>query len=194
MNPTHPSETVRERLYRLALEKGLRQSTTLSYERLIGRLDVLDDAITDVTQEDVVSRLWTLDNVNTRLATVIALRSVFGWAIKIPKGVPKRYDLPDEDSLRLALMLSPHEVRGLLMMYAGLRIGEAGLRIGEACAVTVSSVAGDRLTVDKQVVQLHQTVKPTVVRLGPVKTNEAAIVIPALAQRPANCTDGYDPS
>lgn len=164
-------ETVRQRLFRLSLEKGLRQSTTLSYERLLGRLGVLDAQASEAAQEDVLSRLWAIDNPNTRRAAVIALRSVFGWRIKIPRGVPKRYDLPDEDTLRLALMTSPHELRGLLMMYAGLRIGEA-------CAVTSTAVSGDRLSVDKQVVQLHRTGHPTVTRLAAVKTNEASVVIP----------------
>jgi hypothetical protein len=122
--------SVRERAFKVGLEKGLRQSTVLSYERLIGRLGILDDV--EVSQEEVLSRLWSVDNPNTRRAVVIALRSVFGWKVKIPRGIPRRYDLPDEDTLRLALMTSPHEVRGLLMMYAGLRVGEA-------CAVTMQS-------------------------------------------------------
>jgi integrase len=162
-------QTVRDRLFAIAMEKGLRQSTVLSYERLLGRLGILDEV--EVSQEDVLSRLWTIDNPNTRRAAVIALRSVFGWRIKIPRGVPRRYDLPDEDTLRLALMTSPHEVRGLLMMYAGLRIGEAS-------AVTMQSVSGDRLTVDKQVIQLRRTGHPTVTRIGPVKSSEATVIIP----------------
>lgn len=161
--------TVRERLFAVGLDKGLRQSTVLSYERLLGRLGILDDV--QVSQEEVLTRLWEIDNPNSRRATVIALRSVFGWSIKIPKGVPRRYELPDEDTLRLALMTSPHEVRGLLMMYGGLRIGEA-------CAVTMQSVSGDRLTVDKQVLQLRRTGHPTVTRVAPVKTSEATVIIP----------------
>lgn len=169
-------QTVRDRLFAIAMEKGLRQSTVLSYERLLGRLGILDRV--DVSLEDVLSRIWTIDNPNTRRAAVIAVRSVFGWPIKIPKGVPRRYDLPDEDTLRLALMTSPHEVRGLLMMYAGLRVGEA-------CAVTMQSVSGDRLTVDKQVVQLRRTGHPTVTRIGPVKSSEAAVIIPHWLTGPA---------
>lgn len=163
--------TVREHLYAVALAKGLRQSTVLSYERLLGRLGLLDIPVEDVSQPAATESLWTIDNPNTRRAAVIALRSVFGWSVKIPKGIPRRYDLPDEDTLRLALMTSPHEPRGLLMMYAGLRIGEA-------CAVTCSDVSGDRLRVDKQVQTLHQTGKPTLTRIGPVKTNVADVVVP----------------
>lgn len=158
----------RERLAAVALDKGLRQSTVQSYERLMNRLGILD---MDPTQEFVLDRLFSIDNPNTRRAAVIALRSVFGWSIKIPKGIPRRYDLPDEDTLRLALMTSPHEARGLLMMYAGLRIGEA-------CAITHKDLDGLRLRVDKQVQQLHHTGRPTMCRVGPVKSTVDYVVIP----------------
>jgi integrase len=160
----------RQRLASVALEKGLRQSTVQSYERLMNRLGIMD---MDPTQEEVLDRLFSIDNPNTRRAAVIALRSVFGWSIKIPKGIPRRYDLPDEDTLRLALMTSPHEARGLLMMYAGLRIGEA-------CAITSKDLDGDRLRVDKQVQQLHRKGQETTCRLAPVKSSVAAVVVPDL--------------
>jgi integrase len=162
---------VAEHLANVALERGLRQSTVLSYERLIRRLGWLDSEVGEVQQADALQALWTIDNPNTRRAAVIALRTVFGWPLKIPRGVPRRYDLPDEDTLRIALMTSPHEPRGLLMMYAGLRLGEA-------CATTAADVSGDRLRVARQVQQLHQTGKPTITRVGPVKTGEADVVIP----------------
>jgi integrase len=134
-----PTQTVRDRLYEVALEKGLRQSTLLSYRRLLGYAGLLDVPLADITLEHVSDALWRVDNPNTRRAAVIAVRSVLGLSIKIPRGIPRRYDLPSEDTLRLALMTSPHEVRGLLMMYAGCRIGEA-------CAITGADVQGDRLS------------------------------------------------
>lgn len=163
--------TVREHLYSVAMTKGLRQSTLLSYERLLTMLGVIDKDFTQVSQEDVLHSLWSIDNPNTRRACVIAVRSVFGWPIKIPKSLPRRYDLPDEDTLRLALMTSPHEARGLMMMYAGLRVGEA-------CAITARDLDDNRLRVDKQVTQLHRTGQPTQIRIGPVKTSEASVLIP----------------
>lgn len=42
----------------------------------------------------------------------------------------------------------------------------AGLRIGEACAITSKDIAGDKLTVAQQVVELMKTGHPTIVRLG----------------------------
>lgn len=160
----------RERILQVALERDLRRSTMLSYRRLLDGLGLLD---CDPSKEEVLERIWAIENPNTRRATVIAVRSVFGWRIKIPKAVPRRYDLPSEDTLRLALMTSPHEARGLLMMYGGLRIGEA-------CAITRRDVTGDRLTVNKQVQVLHETGKPTTVKVGPLKSacSDSTIVIP----------------
>lgn len=162
---------VRERLYEVALEKGLRQSTLVSYETLLGRLGLLDTEVEQVGQQAVLDALWAIQSPNSRRSAVVAVRSVLGLQIKIPKGVPRRYTLPDEDTLRLALMTSPHEVRALTMLYCGLRVGEA-------CAVTGADVIEDRLRVDKQVVQVHRTGYPTVTRIGPVKANEAEVVIP----------------
>lgn len=162
---------VRERLYEVGMERGLRQSTVLSYERLLRRVGVLDLDTAQVTSEGVSERLWAIDSPNTRRSVVVALRAVCGLQIRIPRAVPRRYDLPDEDTLRLALMTSPHEARGLAMMYAGLRIGEA-------CAITRYDISGDRLSVDKQVIQLHRTGQPTICRIGPVKSTEGTVVIP----------------
>jgi integrase len=163
--------TVRDILYRVAADKSLRQSTVCSYERLFKQLGILHAEAP--SEADVLEALWTLDNPNTRRAAVIAVRSVLGYRIRIPRAVPRKYVLPDETTLRLALMTSPHEARGLLMMYAGLRIGEAS-------AITARDRDGDLLTVDKQVVQLHSTGKKIPVRIGPVKSHEASIVVPAL--------------
>ncbi len=173
---------VKSRIREIGLERGLRDTTLRSYETLLNRLDLLDREVSSVSREELLDLVWTLDNVNTRRATVIAMRSVFGIPLKIPKGIPRRYDLPDEDTLRIALMTSPHEMRGLLMMYAGLRVGEA-------CAVTYRDVHGDRLTVDKQVQQLHRTGRPVSIRIGPVKASEASVIVPHwLSER----LDGYD--
>lgn len=172
--------TVRQRLYEIALEKNLRQSTVYSYERLLAAIGLIDEE--SPSRETVTQLLWTIDNPNTRRATVIAVRSVLGFDIKIPKGVPRRYNLPDEDTLRLALMTSPHETRGLLMMYAGLRIGEA-------CAVGPSDLDQDRLSVTRQVLELTKTGQPTIVRLAPVKTTEASVIIPWWLTTLVNCLE-----
>jgi integrase len=166
---------IQSKLLEVAQAKGLRQSTVFSYRRLLMRLGIEDDS---VTLEDVQSRLLEIDSVNTRRAAAIAARSVLGFdTLRIPKGVPRRYDLPSEDTLRLALMQSRYEARGLLMMFAGLRLGEA-------CAVTYKQRTGDRLRVDRQVTELYASAAQTggeaqhVRRLAPVKTNEAEIVVP----------------
>jgi integrase len=180
--------TIATRLEKVAIQRDLRRSTVLSYRRLLGRMDLLDRKRSEVTKEDVEDALYRIDNPNTRRAAAIAVRAVLGIPVKIPKGIPRRYDLPDEATLRRALAHSPHEVRGLLMMYAGLRIGEA-------CAITHGSVRLDgRLSVDRQVQQLHETGMPTITRVGAVKSGLAAIEIPPwLAERLREVTETAKP-
>jgi integrase len=179
--------TVHQQLLDVALERGLRESTVRSYEVLLRRLDILDLEAHEVGRDEALAALWTIDNPNTRRATVVALRAVLGLQIKIPKAIPRRYDLPDEDTLRLALMTSPHETRALLMAYAGLRIGEA-------CAITAADVRGDRLRVDKQVQMIHRKGLPTKVRVCPVKSAEADIAVPLwLADRVLALQDTVKP-
>lgn len=85
-----------------------------SYEVLLERISLLD--LGDPNNQTVQDAIWTIDNPNTRRAAIIAVRSVTSLKIKISRSVPGRYVLPDEDTLRLALLTSPHEPRGLLMM------------------------------------------------------------------------------
>ena len=180
--------TVRTRLDKIAAQKRLRESTRLSYLRLLGRLDLLDRKRSEITEQEVTSLLYDrIRNPNTRRAAAIAVRSVLGYQIKIPKGIRRVYNLPDENTLRAALRHSPHEIRGLLMMYGGLRVGEA-------CAVTKESLRGDRLMVDVQVQQLHRTGHPTITTIGPVKTEACDVAIPHwLAQRIATLTETVKP-
>jgi len=172
---------IKHRIIEVALERSLRATTVKSYETLLGRIGLLERDVTSVTKEQALELVWELQNPNTRRSTVIALRSVLGLEIRVPRGMPRRYELASEDTLRMGLMLSPYEIRGLLMMYAGLRVGEA-------CAVTSRDVQGDRLVVDKQVVELTG-------RVGPVKTVEAPIVIPYwLAERLALLKESDSPA
>jgi integrase len=162
---------VQDRLLEVALERGLRRSTLLSYRRLLNQVGLLDEEVGSVTREGALEALWTLQSPNTRRSACIALRAVLGLDIRVPKGVPKRYVLPSEDDLRLACMCSPHETRLLLLAYCGLRVSEAA-------AITGRDVHGDRLTVDKQVSQLFQTGQPTTVTIGPVKSREDTVILP----------------
>jgi integrase len=151
------------------------------------QLGILDELVGDVTPELVTERLWALVNPNTRRGAAIAARSVLGFKLRIGQSIPRRYDLPCEADLRFALLTSPHELRGLLAMYTGVRLGEA-------CAVTRDSLAGDRLRVDRQVQMLRETGKPTIMRIAPVKTTEADVVIPGwLAERVRGVADTAKP-
>ena len=172
---------VRQRLLEAGLERNLRPSTMTSYHRLLKRIGVLDLEVPEVTREWALEAVWRLENPNTRRSTIIALRAVLGLDIRIPRGVPRQHRLPDEDTLRMTLMLSPHEIRGLLAMYAGLRSGEA-------CAITGADVQGDRLVVDKQVLEETNLI-------GPVKSIEGVVTIPWwLSERLAGVTGTARPA
>jgi integrase len=157
-------------LQRATEARNLRQSTVYAYEGFFKRLGIVDDSL---SKEEIESRLLAIDSINSRRSAAMAVRAVLGVKAHVPAARPKRYpDLPGEDSLRLALMLSKHEVRGLLMAYGGLRIGEA-------CAVTGGQLEDDRLTVDRQVLELHATPeRPRVVRLAPTKSKEGIVILP----------------
>lgn len=103
-------------------------------------------------KEQIDSFLRSKQNVNTRRATAIALRAI-GYECKIPKGVPRRYDLPDEDTLRLLFTYSKYEVQYLTMMYMGLRIGEA------AYANKTQLMPGNQFIVDTQVAEWNDNGK-----------------------------------
>jgi len=175
--------TVRERLNQVALERDLRPSTRIAYQRAMTQLGILDVTVSCVTHEMVTERLWRLSNPNTRRGAAIAARSVLGMPIKIGKSVPRRYVLPDEDTLRLALMTSPHETRGLLQMYCALRLGES-------CAITAADLSGDRLRVDKQIRALRETGLPTVVGVAEVKATESDVVIPGWLSERVRALEG----
>lgn len=165
---------IQDRLRAVAAERSLRQSTLVGYRHALARLNITDDS---VSMEEVEARLWEIDSPNSRRQAVIAVRAVLGMPIQIPKAISKRYDLPDEDTIRMALMLSRYETHGLLMAYAGLRVAEA-------CAVTRKSRRGDTLVIDRQVIELHTSAKRAggeiekVFRLGPTKSREDDVVIP----------------
>lgn len=165
---------IQDRLRAVAVDRSLRQSTIVGYRHALARLNITDDSI---SLAEVEARLWEIDSPNSRRQAAIAVRAVLGLPIQIPKAIAKRYDLPDEDTIRMALMLSRYETRGLLMAFAGLRVAEA-------CAVTHKSRRGDTLVVDRQVIELHISAARTgaeiekVFRLGPTKSREDDVVIP----------------
>lgn len=169
---------VRNHLNRIAHEKGLRPSTVLGYQRLLNRLDLMDLQVEDVTLEGVQDAIWSIDKPNVRRSAIICLRSVFGFEMRVPRSIPRHYETPSEDTIRLALMTcGKYEIRGLLMLYAGLRLGEA-------CAITRADLDGDRLHVTRQVLELWGPGGTTTVTLGPVKTGEGVVAVPTfLADR-----------
>lgn len=148
-------------------ERDLRQSTVNSYRKLLVRIGIEND---ELSRDELEGRLLLVRNINTRRATVVAIRAVLSVPIKVPVGIPRSYTLPTEDQLRFALMQCRYETRGLLMMYAGLRLGEA-------CAVTSDQLSGDRLMIDRQVVEFWEA-GVHISRLSPVKAGQGMVVFP----------------
>ncbi len=129
----------------------LRQSTLHSYLQTVRHLGLAEVPMADLSLSLLWQALESVPNQNTRRKHIIALRSIFrdqDWIsdLRIPKSTARVYALPDVDTLRLALMLSPYELQGLLMMYGGLRIAEA-------CAITSKDLKGNVLQVHKQMDQ-----------------------------------------
>jgi site-specific recombinase XerD len=101
--------TIDQLLQSVASHRNLRQSTVHAYQGFFKRLGIVDDSL---TKDELESRLLSIDNINSRRSAAMAVRAVLEIKVHVPSVRPKRYDLPDEDSLRLALMLSKYEVRG----------------------------------------------------------------------------------
>jgi integrase len=157
--------------------KDIRPSTRRSYLASLRPFYGLD--MDTLSVADLNEVLLTITNQNTRRKTVIALKANLDHpavkALRIPTEVPREYDMPDEGMLRFALMLSKHETRLLLGMYAGLRLGEM-------CAVTKDDLDGRWLKVSRQV-------DYTTNKLVPTKTAAARVPLPAwLAGRVALLT------
>lgn len=163
-----------------------RPGTVRTYHGALKRIGVVDDSL---TRDELQSRVLSLDNINARRTAAIAVRAVLGVKVRIPRGNPARYDLPSEDALRFALMLSKHEARALLAMYAGLRLGEL-------CAATRAALDGDRLRVDRQVRELKtQPGYPRRIFLAPPKGNEREVILPTwLISRVAELEETVTPS
>jgi integrase len=164
------------------ITKDIRPGTRRQY--LISLRPFFDLDLDDLTVSALNSVLLGMTNQNTRRKCVIALKACVNHpavkALRVPAAIPRDYDLPDEPTLRLALLTCPHETRLLLAMYGGLRLGEL-------CAVTGSDVSGNWLTVARQVDE-------TTRRLMPVKSGQARVPLPPwLARRSERLSGQVNP-
>jgi integrase len=155
-----------DELHKVLVTKDIRPSTWRSYLASLRPFYELN--MDTLTVSDLNEVLLTMTNQNTRRKTVIALKANLDHpavkALRIPTEVPRDYDLPDEGTLRFALMLSKHETRLLLGMYAGLRLGEMS-------AVTKDDLDGRWLKVSRQVDYVTN-------KLAPTKTAAARVPLP----------------
>lgn len=166
----------------LLSEKDVLPTTLASYKRLL-------HGISQVSIEDaktINAFVSGIGNVNTRRAACIALRGI-GFQIAIPRGVPRRYDLPDEDTLRFVLAFSKYEVQYLTMMFLGLRIGEA-------CVINKTKLLpGGQIYIDQQCAEWQENGK-WLHEVRHTKGSPAAIDIPNwLALRLPERNEGHIP-
>lgn len=144
-----PGQTVRDFAAITLRERLLRKSTADSYMQTVRHLGIEEDVMEDISLLYLHKRLLTIVNVNTKRKHTVALRSLFRDVVpgikelKISKSVPRVYDFPTEEDMRRVIEMTPYRFYGLLMMYAGLRIGEA-------CAITPKDLKGNVLKVHKQ--------------------------------------------
>ncbi|MET7741970.1 tyrosine-type recombinase/integrase [Streptomyces sp. NPDC005385] len=144
-----PGQTVRDFAAVTLSERLLRKSTADSYMQTVRHLGIEEDVMEDISLLYLFERLQGITNVNTKRKHTVALRSLFRDVVpnikelKISKSVPRVYDFPTEEEMRRVIEATPYRFYGLLMMYAGLRIGEA-------CAITPKDLKGNVLKVHKQ--------------------------------------------
>jgi integrase len=162
--------------------KDVRPSTRRQY--LISLRPFFDLDTETLAVADLNDILLGIRNQNTRRKCVIALKACVDHpavkALRVPAAIPRDYDLPDESTLRLALMTCPHETRLLLAMYGGLRLGELA-------ATTGGDIKGRWLTVSQQVDE-------TTRRLVPTKSAQGRVPLPQwLADRAQALSEPVSP-
>ncbi|MDQ0793546.1 tyrosine-type recombinase/integrase [Streptomyces sp. B1I3] len=142
-------QTVREFAAITLSARLLRKSTADSYMQTVRHLGMDEVLVEEVTVQFLYQKLLTIVNVNTKRKHTVALRTLFRDVLpdikdlKICKSVPRVYDFPTKEEMLEVVEATPYRFYGLLMMYAGLRIGEA-------CAVSPKDVKGNVLKVHKQ--------------------------------------------
>lgn len=148
-------QTVEEWATATLSHRTLKQTSVRSYLRSIRDLGIADIPIGSLTLGLLHQRLLTYHNNNTRRKHCIAVKSVFRDLLPDLKMLPtptptsRRYNLPDEPTLRFGLMFSQYELQGLLMAYAGARLGEA-------VATTADDLKGNVLNIYRQVDELGE--------------------------------------
>jgi hypothetical protein len=93
--------------------KDIRPSTRRGY--LTALRPFLDLDVDSLPVTDLNERLLAISNQNSRRQAVIALKACVDHpavgVLRVPAAVPRDYDLPDETTIRLALLTCPHETR-----------------------------------------------------------------------------------
>ncbi len=135
----------------LEQREGIKDSTLCLYRRMVKPVChlAIDDPRVGRFIEDI-------PNPNVRRTAIFVLSSIgYDYKRKLPKALPRRYELPDEETLRLLLSYTAHENTLLTCMYLGLRLGET-------CYVNKTQLLpGNRIYIDRQVVEYNDGIGKT---------------------------------
>lgn len=105
--------------------KALKDSTIKEYLSTLRVLGLEDLARDSVTVGLLNSRLQRVLTPSTRRKHAINLRACLGVELACPRPSQKVYALAPVEVIRAALEASPYAMWGLVMLYAGLRLGES---------------------------------------------------------------------
>jgi hypothetical protein len=111
-------------LHRLS-SRPLKESTVKEYLSTLRVLGLCDLAHDEATVRLVNARLQRVLTPSTRRKHAINLRATLGLDIPCPRPTQKVYALPPVSELQTCLEASPYAMWGLVMLFAGLRLGEA---------------------------------------------------------------------
>lgn len=121
--------------------KPLKESTVKEYLGTLRVLGLADLPHSRLTVGLVNTRLQRVLTPSTRRKHAINLRATLGINIPCPRPTQKVYALPPVSDLRKVLEQSPYAMWGLVMLFAGLRLGESCVR---------QPLTGNVLHVDRQ--------------------------------------------
>lgn len=122
-------------------QRSIKPSTIKEYLGTLRTLGIEDLPVEAATVAALNARLQTVLRASTRRKHAINLRAALGVPVYCPRAEPSPPAIPRTAAIRSCLETSPYRLWGLVMLYAGLRLGEA-------CAN--QPLSGTTLSVDRQ--------------------------------------------
>ena len=123
-----------------AIARNLRDNTVKAYRARL----VAIGAKSDWTKDEAQTAVDSVQAINTRNLTAIAVKTVLELDVRLTPVVAHDWELPTVEQLTQALEGFRFATRAWIMAVTSCRLAEA-------CAVTRSSIAGNQLVIDSQV-------------------------------------------